>query len=337
MNAITRTLAELDPQAAAPTDLNAQDEDLLQMILAQPLRPVATRKRTHVRRILVVTVAVAATVALGLTKVDIGGHQVGASPAAAAVLERAADVAIHTSDPVVGPGQYLHVTQVELKWSIVGTEKRAIKIGSDGKPVVYQERTTRQSWIPYDRHGDRVIRFGVTPLRNVSRDAKAFNAGVPTKTHLRPEAGAKTGHAYSKYDDTDWYAKLPRDPNELKRALMAIEPGRTMTFYIEDIFNQVLQSGVAPADIRAALFKALAETPGVTMLDGVTNLDDRAGVAIGYRGSNWQMLFDKQTGQFIGNRATWPEFPDVPGIDADKTTWLSTVRSEVVDSAPRPD
>lgn len=332
MNTITRLLTELDPEADAPTTLSEHDEQLLRTILDQPVPSPARRKRTYVRRLVIVTAGVAAVVGIGLTQIDIGGKTVGASPAAAAVLERAADVTIKTSDPVVKPGQYLHTTQIVLKWGFEGTEERAIRIGSDGKPVAYLERETRESWIPYDRDNVWVYRFGIKPIRNISKDGKPLN--VPTETQLRPGAGAKFDHSYSRYQDEDWYASLPRDPGKLKEALMATEPGRSMEFYIEDIFNQVLQSGIAPADIRAALFEALAQTPGVTMLDGVTNLDGKSGVAIGYRGSNSQMLFDRDTGQYIGNRATWPEFPDVPGIDDDKTTWLSTVRTEVVNSAP---
>ncbi|MCW2751474.1 MAG: hypothetical protein JWR83_2584, partial [Aeromicrobium sp.] len=94
MNSITRTLTELDPQANASTELTARDEALLQMIMDQPLLRPAPKQRTHVRRTLIVGSAVAATVALGLTKVDIGGHEVGGSPAAAAVLERAAKVTL---------------------------------------------------------------------------------------------------------------------------------------------------------------------------------------------------------------------------------------------------
>jgi hypothetical protein len=53
------------------------------------------------------------------------------------------------------------------------------------------------------------------------------------------------------------------------------------------------------------------------------------------RGSTWQMVFDQKTGLYIGERATTPDLPDVPGLDADRITWLTSVTTEVVDHAPR--
>jgi len=40
------------------------------------------------------------------------------------------------------------------------------------------------------------------------------------------------------------------------------------------------------------------------------------------------------SGLYIGERATDPNFPDVPGLDAVKTTYLTSVTTTVVDQAP---
>jgi hypothetical protein len=98
--------------------------------------------------------------------------------------------------------------------------------------------------------------------------------------------------------------------------------------------HEVLRSGLASADIRAALFEGLADTPGMEVHDDVTTLDGRSGVGIGVRGSTRQMVFDQATGLYIGERATAPDFPDVPGLDAEKTIWLTSVSSHVVGEAP---
>lgn len=348
MNAITRTLTELDPQADASTNLTTQDEDLLQMIMAQPVPRPVRKKHSHVRRTLIVGGAVAATVALGLTKVDIGGHEVGASPAAAAVLERAAKVTLRTANPVVGPGQYLRITLVEQSWGAfydknVGKtvgKTNSIDIGSDGKPVVFEARRTRQIWIPHNHHAAWTVRDGSVPIRNVSKDSAAYNRGEPTTTIDEKSWADKTNkRMYLKTYDPAWYAALPRDPEQLIARLTNEEDGDDTSpgQLFEEVFSEVLRSGVAPADIRAALFKALAARPEMKVVDDVANLDGHRGVALQYRGSHWQMLFDRATGQYIGERATSPDYPNVPGLDADKTTWLSTVRTEVVDSAPHAD
>lgn len=168
MNTVTRTLAELDPEGGPSTDITAQDEDLLRAIMAVPIAEPAGKQRTHVRRTLVIGGLVAATVALGMTTVDIGSHEVGASPAAAAVLERAADIAIKTSDPVVGPGQYLRITTVERSWM---SPMDLTKLGSDGKPLYYESLRTQHAWVPHDRDDTWVFDERSVVTDRVSTDA----------------------------------------------------------------------------------------------------------------------------------------------------------------------
>jgi hypothetical protein len=58
------------------------------------------------------------------------------------------------------------------------------------------------------------------------------------------------------------------------------------------------------------------------VLGDVTILDGRHGIAIGAKDSRFAMVFDKRTGLYIVERATDLDFPDVPGLDAAKTTYL---------------
>lgn len=333
MNTITRTLAELDPEAGASTEITAQDEDLLLAIMAEPLPAPARKKRTHVRRTLIVVGAVAATVALGLTKVDIGGQHVGASPAAAELLERAAKVTLRQSDPVVGPGQYLRKTLVQQTWNE--------RVGSDGKPFAFQTRWTMQIWIPYDRDKDWVRRERTTFVSSTSREAaeRVRNEAKQTDgTWMLPSWSNKAGKSYIEMYDPDWYATLPRDPQKLMAKLKGEDQGdgSSTDYYFGEVFSEVLRSGLAPADIRAALFRGLAETPGMKVVHNVATLDGRRGVAISY-GKGMQMVFDQKTGAYIGERATDPDFPDLRGPDAGEPTFLTSNHVDVVDSAPKPD
>ena len=350
---ITRTLAALDPQADASTDLTAQDEDLLQMILDQPthspVEPVeAPKQRSHLRRILVIGGAVAATVALGLTRVDIGGHEVGASPAAAAVLERAADVTIHTSDPVVGPGQYLRVTTTREGWTFMSyfyPEGKAPKvekpgIGSDGRPQYYKVRAADHPYIPYDhKHGIWTFTQDSTIVQHVSTDHSPYDKG-PRHEQWTSVGGASTKWAeYSKYLDADWYAALPRDLLQLLAVLMKDAHHYTpVERYVAlgEAVDPVLKSGVAPADIRAAIFRALAEEPQVKIASGVTPIDGQQAVGI-RMGLNEQLLFSKQTGQYLGTRSDPPDedsepMPGVPGGPYPPS--IETFHVDVVDRAP---
>lgn len=351
MNTITRTLASLDPEASAPTLITAQDEDLLRTIMATPIAQPTRKQRTHVRRTLIVAGAVAATIALGLTRVDIGGHDVGASPAAAAVLERAADVAIKTSDPVVGPGQYLRITTIEQSWGSPeainpdpaaqppATIDEGPPIGSDGKPVVFQGLRTQHMWVPYDRAGTWVFDEESHTLRTISVDGKAYAGGE--KHHVwTSKGGASTNwHEYSKYQDASWYASLPRDPERLLNTLLkdahSYDPVEHYAA-LDEAVTPVLTSGLAPADIRAALFRALSTEPQVRIVGGVTHVDGKAAIAL-RMGYAQELLFDQKTGQYIGNQSRNPGFPVIPGVDADDPTSVTTFHVDVVDSAPKPD
>jgi hypothetical protein len=345
MNSITRTLTELDPQADASTDLTAQDEDLLQMILDLPVPRPARKQRSHVRRTLIVGGAVAATVALGLTKVDIGGHEVGASPAAAAVLERAADVTIKTSDPVVGPGQYLRVTTMREGWTYIEQmyaegEKRGprIPIGKDGKPQYMKYRDTDSTWIPYDhKHGTWVFTQDSKVLEQVSSDPADWGPFHDTWTSV---GGASTNtQEYSKYLDADWYAKLPRDPQKLLAVLMKdAHHYAPVERYVAlgEAVDPVLKSGVAPADIRAAIFRALAKEPQVKIASGVTPIDGQRAVGI-RMGRGEQLLFSPQTGQYLGTRSDPPDEDSepMPGLPIGPyPPSIETFHVDVVDQAP---
>ena len=352
MNTLTRTLSELDPQANAPTEITAQDEDLLRAIMATPMAAPAPRQRTHVRRTVVVGGLVAATVALGLMKIDIGGHDVGASPAAAAVLERAADVTIKTSDPVVEPGQYLRITTVEKDWGspeLVNPDPAApppdkidesVPVGSDGKPIVFQTLRTQHMWVPYDRADTWVFDEESHRLRNISIDGEKYPGGE--KHHVwTSKGGASTNwHGYSKYQDASWYASLPRDPERLLETLLKGGPSYDPREHYEELdlaVSPVLTSGLAPADIRAALFRALAKEPQVRIVDGITHVNGKDAIAL-RMGYALEMLFDRDTGQYIGNQYRGTDFPIIPGVvGPDDPTSVTTVTLDVVDSAPKPD
>ena len=351
MNTITRTLSSLDPEAGAPTQITPQDEELLHAIMATPIAEPAHKQRTHVRRTLIVAGAVAATVALGLTRIDLGGHEVGASPATAAVLERAADVTIKTSDPEVGPGQYLRITTVEKGWGqpeLINPDPAAPPpdhidegppIGSDGKPVVFQRLRTQHMWVPYDRADTWVFDEESHRLRNISVDGEKYAGGE--KHHVwTSKGGASTNwHSYSKYQDASWYAALPRDPERLLDTLLedahSYDPVEHYAA-LDEAVTPVLTSGLAPADIRAALFRALAKEAQVRIVGGIRHVDGKAAVAL-RMGYAQELLFDRETGQYIGNQSRNPGFPVIPGVDADDPTSVTTVTLDVVDSAPGQD
>jgi RNA polymerase sigma-70 factor (ECF subfamily) len=301
------------------------------------LRAARARKARR-RRLRYGVAAVAATLAVGLgaLHVDLGGHHVAGDAAAAATLRRAATAALAQQDPVVAPGQYLRIKLVERSWGLF-TEESGPNIGRDGQPAAYEEVRTRTIWIPHVIDRAWTVRDGVQVVRNVTSDPRYQDQPVPVTTVQRPSwADSASGRSYLHLYDPRWYATLPRDPQQLIARLDAdfTGEGHGLDYRFSENYSEVLRSGLAPADIRAALFRGLADTPGMQVLGDVTTLDGRHGIAIGPRGAEHAMVFDKRTGLYIGERATDPSFPDVPGLDAAKTTYLTSVTTEVVDHAP---
>jgi hypothetical protein len=72
----------------------------------------------------------------------------------------------------------------------------------------------------------------------------------------------------------------------------------------EELLN-VLQEGFPSPPLQAAIFNALAELPGISVLTDVTDGAGRTGAAIVARvegGVQWQTIFDPETGEFLGTR-----------------------------------
>ncbi|WP_262847933.1 CU044_5270 family protein [Mumia quercus] len=287
---------------------------------------VARVRRRRRWRIGLVAATVAAALTLGATTVEVGDQRIGVSPAAAAVLERAAKATLAESDPVVRPGQYLRITLVQQTWTDGRRNER------------WKQRWTRTIWVPYDRDADWTFRE-----RTRTPDAPAAIAAVYRQadgTRRGPSwsnAGSGAG-TYLRTYDPDWYATLPRDPDALLGRLRKElgGDGSGLTYNVREIYSEALRSGLAPAAFRARLFEALATVPGVHVQENVRTLDGKIGVGIGYssRASSWRMVFDKQTGRYIGE---WAREGDLGGLTPGEPSFVTSVRTDVVDSAPAPD
>ncbi len=318
--------------------------------MAMPIAEPARKQRTHVRRTVIVGGLVAATVALGLMKIDIGGHDVGGSPAAA-VLERAADVTITTSDPVVGPGQYLRVTTVEKGWGspeLINPDPatpppehidEGPPIGSDGKPIVFQTLRTQHMWVPHDRAGTWVFDEESHTLRNISVDGEKYAGGEDHHVWTSKGGASTNWHAYSKYQDaslvrlaaarsrtTAEHAAQGRAVVRSRRALCrAGRGGHTRT-------DQRVGTGGYPGGLVPGARQGAAGTHRRRRHPRRRQGRDRAS-----HGYAQELLFDQKTGQYIGDQSRNPDFPIIPGVAAGDPTSVTTVTTDVVDSAPKPD
>lgn len=304
------------------------------------------RRRLGVRAAVASVGLVAAALVVGGVMVDPDDGRPAGTSAAAAVLERAAEAALAEADPVVGPGQYLKYTRVEQHWVADEDDDGAVRTGSDGEPMVVQSRSTSTFWLPYDLDGDdwtvrrehETVRLGSADPALAAREA---GMAVTNGTWTQESWSADGSSRYLRTYDPAWYASLSRDPETLMQQILegdtedGASEGSGSPYRFQEIHSEILRSALAPADVRAALFRGLAELPGMVVTEGVATLDGRTGTALGTAGSTWQMVFDSRTGAYIGERSTDPDFPMVDGLDADRTTFLTTARLEVVDRAPK--
>jgi hypothetical protein len=297
------------------------------------------------RRVLFASAAAALLVG-GIVVADVvrpGGT--GATAEAAEVLNNAAAATIQTSDPVVGPGQYL---KIDTK-SLTGGGAQA----ADGSDVNWQETTGGQVYVPADRNGEWVWnREDRVPLESSSAAAKALAAELRQAQKGQPEGQSKlvgilraAGGAFYGNEPTviigtplTEAGSLPRDPRTLLDVIYERTKGSGKSPESEAFVTIAdgLRTGVVPADLRAALYKAAALIPGVTLADKQATVDGRTGIAIGIptsdRVARRDIIIDPASGLVIGEQDVL--LKDYPGSPAGTVMTWTSVKTSVVNSAP---
>jgi hypothetical protein len=366
---LTRLMAERNPvplAAVADRVIDPEARALLERILATPRarsgvrqrtvgvagRPVAGSRRLVPRHpvagAMVALLAAGILVLAGLTP---GGRPLGASAEATTLLSRAA---VNATDPVVGPRQYLLVTERGVFQGGVCH----IQDGSRGGRYITVRRSgLTKTWIPGDPSKPWVRRGTNEPDRFMSpEDARAARAGGCGGTE--PSSELERAH------DGEWHdrhgprapswqtptpaflAGLPHDPRALLERIYRDSRGQGPSrqgealVFIADVLRA--GAGIVPADLRAALFKAATRIPGVQVIDKRANLDGRTGVSVGRYEPKTRMrqelIFDPETGQVIGEREVNLNRRSAPGDPAvvwpDHITSWTSVQVTVVDQAP---
>lgn len=290
--------------------------------------------------------AAAALLVAGLVVADVvrpGGP--GATAEAAEVLNNAAAATIQTSDPVVGPGQYLKIDTTAVYAASVALGDP----GTGGRSVEWLDKSSDHLYVPADHAAEWIWnREARIPTTFFSEEAKAeatkyqqSQSGNPLSTGelLRAPGGNFYGEPrllFAGLPLQEGVKNLPRDPKALLDTIRQRgKQGRPEANTLKDI-AAALRTGVVPADLRAALYKAAALIPGVTLVDRQANLDGKAGTAIGIedpdRGTRMDIIIDPATGLLIGERevalTAGETFP------AGTATAWTAVQTSVVNSAP---
>jgi RNA polymerase sigma-70 factor (ECF subfamily) len=290
--------------------------------------------------------AAAALLVGGIVVAEVVRPSPGATAEAAEVLNNAAAATITTSDPVVGPGQYLKIdtTSVYAAGVLLGDDPKG-----DRRTVEWLDKYSDHLYVPSDQTAEWIWnREARIPTTFFSEDAKAeatkyqqSQAGDPNRMGelLRAPGGNFYGEQrmlFAGMPLLEGVKTLPRDPQALLDTIRQRgNPSASETETLEAI-AAALGTGVIPADLRAALYKAAALIPGVTVVDRQANLDGRAGTAIGIedpdRGTRMDIIIDPATGLLIGQRAVTLTAGET--FPAGTATGWTSVQTSVVNSAP---
>ncbi|MFE4837564.1 CU044_5270 family protein [Arthrobacter sp. NPDC056691] len=339
-----------DVGSAPPATLARGREKLMAKIgqssTAEETRPKATDTPIRFRRRFLFASAAAALIVGGIVVADVVRPGApGATAEAAEVLNNAAAVSLHASDAVVGAGQYLKIETKELTGGGAQT--------TDGREVNWQETTGGKVYIPANREGEWVWnREPRVPLESSTDEAKALAAEMAERDSHRP-AGQPSSVGIVRAPGGAFYGNepaaiigtplkdagnLPKDPRALLDLVYERTKGAGKTPDSEAFVTIAdgLRTGAVPAELRAALYKAAALIPGVTLSDRQATVDGRTGTAIGIPSpdgaARTDIIIDPASGLVIGEQSVL--LKDYPGSPAGTVTSWSSVRTSVVNSAP---
>ncbi|MFI6099394.1 hypothetical protein ACIA8G_27885 [Lentzea sp. NPDC051213] len=293
---------------------------------------LASRRRRRIPLVAaaaaMVLIAGAALLVPSLTSRD-KGPSVG-SAAAASVLNKAANA---TGDAKLLPGQYLYVLMY-ARWSAADNEYK----------WMYLQDQTLQTWIPADRTGTWLYRRNKTGdkqwLIGSQQDIPAGLPPIETEGEWRSEGGRALEDKIpvSFRDPTPEYiADLPRDPRELYERLRR-EAGSNGDER-RDLLRMVtdgLDTGMYPAEVRSATYKALTYLPGLEIVDRTAVLDSREGTALGITTGDTtvQIVVNPETGDYLGSRMV--QARDANGLKAGTVFSLTSVTTKVVSGIGQP-
>jgi hypothetical protein len=346
--------ARVPLNALRATVLGAVDQPPLLHAIS-PAVPTERRRFPKRTPVLVAAAAAVALLAAGVFAIQGGLEQqptAAPSPATHAggvellsarqVLASAANLAIKSTDVPLRPGQFRYVD--EHGWEEL-TEQHA-----DGGGFSYLREETIQTWIPADYHTDWRERRTLTGKKQWlggTEPQSVLSQPEPDADIQNADRTAACGNFFPQSqgthvcgDPTDigspaFYQQLPTSTAQMLTKLKqeAAPKGGTPSEILH-IADAMLQTGLAPAAVRAAMYRALAELPGIQITDRTANLAGATGVALGIDdGSSMRedVIIDPNTGEYIGDRQI-AIHPDQKWVKPGTVIGFTSQTMSVVDS-----
>jgi len=279
-------LARLLP-APAERELPAGRQHALKEHLMSELRlagsPPAGRPATRPRRkpAIVIAAAGAAALAAAIVLALLPGNTPGTSAAAVRLLAKIASTAARQPSPQVRDSQF---------WYIKSWVSNLVCNGGSGNNCVLEKPQETQIW----QSVSNMCVTGLlredgqdTPLKFSSNYLHCpYQGGVHDPTYRFLQSLPTDPHALLSLIEREMQGQLPR-PEEAFTTI-----------------GDMLGAAIAPPRISAALYRAAALIPGVTVVPDATDAIGRHGVAVAYtyQDIRTEWIFSKRTLRYLGNR-----------------------------------
>lgn len=289
-------LARLLPAGPAP-DLPADRLQILKEHLMVEYRQAAgnrrpTPQRRRARRPLLAALgagAVLAAVATALALILPVGQPAPASPAAVELLAKVANVAARQPSPAVGNSEFMYIRS-EVAYAVYN---------NGSQTPTMEPLHERQIWLP---------------VANVCDWGLVIEEGQ--RTTLAPSPGGSPSFAVKcgpgNLDNATYrlLQSLPTDPRTLLSQIYAFDQangeGQALGSDGEAFvtIGDLIRETIVPPSTAAALYRAAALIPGVTLIGRVTTVEGQPGIAIAWtsRQDRYEWIFDPATLQYVGER-----------------------------------
>ncbi|MEV6606247.1 CU044_5270 family protein [Kutzneria sp. NPDC051319] len=290
--------------------------------------PMQRRRGRHIAWLAAAAVVVGVmVVALVGPSVMPGGDGPEPKIGSAVAAEALSQAASKTGDVVLQPGQFLYVRSR----TITGASGDG---GLDPVKWYYTTDETYETWIPADQ--GQLWEHKRTSS-GVKKFLKGSAADLPKGIQIEVlgDWKARGGNFFGDQAVNFWHptpaylAALPRDPKQLYVKLRAEAAGNEGDILLGEI-GAGLETGLISADLRKAVFQALAYLPTLKVVGTATDLDGRQGEAFGLVVDSQlhEMIIDTATGEYLGARTVLVN--DWHGIKAGTVLGGSTLTSKVV-------
>ncbi|MFE7563068.1 CU044_5270 family protein [Kitasatospora sp. NPDC057500] len=225
-----------------------------------------------------------------------GAETLNAAPVGAVqLLTQAADTAAGKPDPKPGKNQFVYVD------SLVAFAGVNMAAGESKIDPAHR----RQIWLSVDgsqrgvlkEEGDRGGKATAPEKTKAGEPAPRTDGGIWVESNSAPSLN---------YPTYDYLAALPTDPDALLAKIYAETKGKGRTPDQEAFvtIGDLLREQLAPPAVSAALYRAAAKIPGVTVVDDSVDASGRHGVAVAHvdGDTRTEWIFDPKTHEFLGER-----------------------------------